>query len=173
MRRLFLLIGLIVLALFFSNKAVFAQQGCCSYHGGVSYCASSGRDVCADGSYSPTCTCSPPVTTPPSQNRFPNGTALGTNSWCGAGQLFGSQADANQSLQNFKTQACTTQDALIAKQTQEISNLKLKVWANFILLGLVLLVGYNGIKNEHKWYWVLDVVLAAVVLGGFYFLLPL
>lgn len=33
-----------------------AQQGCCSWHGGVCGCQS-GRKVCCDGSYSPSCTC--------------------------------------------------------------------------------------------------------------------
>ena len=32
------------------------QQGCCSWHGGVCGC-NSGRVVCCDGSYSPTCRC--------------------------------------------------------------------------------------------------------------------
>jgi hypothetical protein len=31
-------------------------QGCCSWHGGECGC-SNGRDVCCDGSYSPTCDC--------------------------------------------------------------------------------------------------------------------
>lgn len=35
---------------------IYAKQGCCSHHGGVVGC-SSGRQVCADGTYSPTCTC--------------------------------------------------------------------------------------------------------------------
>ena len=34
-----------------------ARRGCCSRHGWVNYCASNGRYVCNDGSYSPTCTC--------------------------------------------------------------------------------------------------------------------
>ncbi len=38
---------------------VFAQQGCCSWHQGISYCdKTSGRYVCNDGTYSPSCTCS-------------------------------------------------------------------------------------------------------------------
>jgi hypothetical protein len=40
------------------HSSVLATRGCCSYHGGVSYCDSStGRYVCADGTYSPSCTC--------------------------------------------------------------------------------------------------------------------
>jgi hypothetical protein len=36
---------------------VSAQRGCCSHHGGVNGCSSSGRSVCNDGTISPTCTC--------------------------------------------------------------------------------------------------------------------
>ena len=39
---------------------IWAKQGCCSHHGGVSYCSNNGRYVCNDGTYSPTCTCTPP-----------------------------------------------------------------------------------------------------------------
>ncbi len=35
---------------------VVAQQGCCSWHGGVCGCQN-GRVVCCDGRYSPSCTC--------------------------------------------------------------------------------------------------------------------
>ena len=44
-----------------------AGSGCCSWHGGQSYCDSSvGRWVCADGTYSPSCGCAynPPVSKP-------------------------------------------------------------------------------------------------------------
>lgn len=36
--------------------SVEAQRGCCSHHGGVVGC-SNGRQVCADGTLSPSCTC--------------------------------------------------------------------------------------------------------------------
>lgn len=36
----------------------YAQKGCCSWHGGVSFCdANVGRLICRDGSYSPSCRC--------------------------------------------------------------------------------------------------------------------
>ncbi len=39
-------------------KNLLATSGCCSWHGGQSYCDySTGRWVCADGTYSPSCTC--------------------------------------------------------------------------------------------------------------------
>ena len=37
----------------------YARQGCCSHHGGVSGCSSSGVQICSDGTLSPTCTCTP------------------------------------------------------------------------------------------------------------------
>lgn len=44
----------------------FAKSGCCSWHGGVSYCDSdSGRYVCNDGTYSPSCTCGSGFYIPP------------------------------------------------------------------------------------------------------------
>lgn len=39
---------------------VHAQRGCCSRHGGVVGCSETGRQVCADGTLSPSCTCTPP-----------------------------------------------------------------------------------------------------------------
>lgn len=58
------------------TPSVYAKQGCCSRHGGVSGCTSSGRTICADGTLSPTCTCTPPVvygcTDPKAKNYNPN-----------------------------------------------------------------------------------------------------
>ena len=53
------LIVIIILLLFIFIDSVDAQKGCCSWHGGVSGCSSSGRIICNDGSYSPSCTCTP------------------------------------------------------------------------------------------------------------------
>lgn len=35
-----------------------ARSGCCSHHGGVVGCSENGRQICADGTLSPSCTCS-------------------------------------------------------------------------------------------------------------------
>lgn len=47
---------LIVISMFFPGF-IYAQRGCCSHHGGVAGCNSYGRQVCNDGTLSPTCTC--------------------------------------------------------------------------------------------------------------------
>lgn len=49
-----------VVLFFFGILTVNAQRGCCSHHGGVYGCSSSGRQVCNDGTLSKSCTCTPP-----------------------------------------------------------------------------------------------------------------
>ncbi len=56
-----LVIILFVICLIFSisiNKTSYASRGCCSWHGGVSYCGSNGYYICNDGTQSPSCRCS-------------------------------------------------------------------------------------------------------------------
>lgn len=53
----------IVFTFTFAANQVYAQQGCCSWHGGISHCAANGRYVCNDGTYSPNCPCGAPTYT--------------------------------------------------------------------------------------------------------------
>jgi len=66
----FIILLAIFMAFFFNTAE--ARQGCCSWHGGVCGCDSSnGRQICCDGSYSPSCTCG--ITPPqPPQPRKPS-----------------------------------------------------------------------------------------------------
>ncbi len=52
---------LILIIMLISPVAVNAQRGCCSHHGGVAGCSEDGRQVCRDGTLSPSCTCTPTV----------------------------------------------------------------------------------------------------------------
>ena len=49
---------LFIAILLLPSSVSLAKQGCCSYHGGVAYCGSSGYYICNDGTRSPSCTCS-------------------------------------------------------------------------------------------------------------------
>lgn len=51
---LFIILVILVVTIFPSS--VFAQSGCCSHHGGVAGCEG-GRQLCNDGTLSPSCTC--------------------------------------------------------------------------------------------------------------------
>jgi len=58
MKRLIIIILVVFLSIFASFRIIDAKSGCCSWHGGVSHCDTSvGRQVCNDGTYSPSCTC--------------------------------------------------------------------------------------------------------------------
>lgn len=52
---------IIIVMCFLIALPVYAQRGCCSHHGGVAGCNSSGRQICNDGTLSPSCTCTPVV----------------------------------------------------------------------------------------------------------------
>ena len=53
---------IIILILVIIPLNVYSKSGCCSWHGGVAGCRN-GRQVCRDGTLSPTCTCYSPSTT--------------------------------------------------------------------------------------------------------------
>lgn len=48
---------LLIFIMFADN--VEAKRGCCSHHGGVAGCSTNGRQICNDGTLSPSCTCTP------------------------------------------------------------------------------------------------------------------
>jgi hypothetical protein len=54
------LLFIFIILLIFPN-CVYAQRGCCSHHGGVAGCSSTGRQICNDGTLSPSCTCTASV----------------------------------------------------------------------------------------------------------------
>ena len=54
MKKIMLVFSLVALSF---PLCSFAKQWCCSWHGWVAYCASNGRYVCNDWTYSPSCTC--------------------------------------------------------------------------------------------------------------------
>ena len=60
MKNKIFIIIIFIMILFPINT--YSKSGCCSWHGGVAGCRN-GRQVCKDGTLSPTCTCYSPSTT--------------------------------------------------------------------------------------------------------------
>ncbi len=58
-------LGVFILIIFVMPISVVGQSGCCSHHDGVAGCGANGKQICNDGTYSPTCTCSPSVAPTP------------------------------------------------------------------------------------------------------------
>jgi len=64
MKKIILTITILISLFLHFTSPLNARSGCCSWHGGVSYCDTSvGRYVCNDGTYSPSCGCAyiPPI----------------------------------------------------------------------------------------------------------------
>ena len=52
------IVFLVLITFLMAPSFVFANRGCCSWHGGISHCGNNGYYICNDGSQSPSCTCS-------------------------------------------------------------------------------------------------------------------
>ena len=61
---------ILLISLFIGILPVYAQSGCCSHHDGVVGC-SNGRQLCGDGSLSPSCTCESSTTSTKSTTTSP------------------------------------------------------------------------------------------------------
>ena len=53
---------IIFLLILLIPTVINAKSGCCSHHGGVIGCSENGKQICRDGTLSPSCTCTPVVT---------------------------------------------------------------------------------------------------------------
>lgn len=85
--------------LIFSPSTIFAQQGCCSWHNGISHCdSSSGRYVCNDGSYSPTCKCTDTNTTPSKVIPPLIPPEINNTIWCGVSNWHKTKTEADNQV---------------------------------------------------------------------------
>ena len=87
------------LFLFFIPTVVNAQRGCCSHHGGVSGCSSGGRQVCRDGTLSPSCTCTP--VTQQSTSNSNSGSTSSANSSSSSSNYRSTNTSSNSSISNM------------------------------------------------------------------------
>ena len=75
---------------------IYAGRGCCSNHGGEVGCAANGKSICADGTLSPTCTCTPPAIYGCTDSSAKN---------------YNSNANTNDGSCTYYTYGCTDPDA--------------------------------------------------------------
>lgn len=129
---------------------VNAQRGCCSHHGGVSGCTSSGRTICSDGTLSPSCTCTPPVIygcTDPKANNY-NQSANKNNGTCkydvygctdSSAINYNSNANLNDNTCNYEKIIEETEE--IPFETKESEDTSLKYGESKVIIE-----GVNGSK---------------------------
>lgn len=114
------------------NTETYARSGCCSWHGGVCGCDSSvGRQVCCDGTYSPSCTCartapSVPVTPSCGANAYYNKTEQ--QCYCNTGYCVGTnKIDCVKLPENARCVVSTTDAWLCNDGYTEVGNYCKKV----------------------------------------------
>ena len=114
---------------------VSAQRGCCSHHGGVAGCNSEGRQICNDGTLSPTCRCTPVVrnvygcTDSSANNYNPNankddGTCEYQNYGCTDpdARNYDRSADIDDDSCEYYVYGCTDSEAINYDDIAEIDN---------------------------------------------------
>lgn len=146
---------------------VFAQRGCCSHHGGVSGSCSGGKQVCNDGSTSPSCTCN-------SQSSVNGNSSITTKTityvyGCtdSSALNYNSKANKGDGSCIAKVEGCMNQDAInynseantsdascrfekTIKETKKIKYKTKKKFKWFESSGTVLKKGKKGLKSITK-----------------------
>lgn len=82
---------------------VSANRGCCSRHGGVSYCGNNGYYICNDGSQSPSCICT--TYEIPNDNDY-NNEILNSNT-CNTKDLENKISKLEKDVEQFKSDSNT------------------------------------------------------------------
>lgn len=136
----------------------FATSGCCSWHRGVSHCDSSvGRQVCNDGSYSPSCTCAKTTI----RTSYPDLEEAAKNftpekHLASLQERFDTCMDiakertteltsCNTDLQSAKD-SISEKDSKISRITNDIDNQN--IWLGFTILALIISVAINFYKSR-------------------------
>lgn len=121
-----------------------AQQGCCSHHGGISYCADNGRYVCNDGTYSPTCTCGGGTSSSRESaiQRIRETYNEPPTTYCGAGDIFYSYTAAQESLNTYKSEVEAPLNEEIRNLETTVSNLQGISIVVFLFMLIFMIYGY-------------------------------
>lgn len=112
---------IIILFLIIIPLNVFSKSGCCSWHGGVAGCRN-GRQVCRDGTLSPSCTCYSPST---SSNNYTQTNYVKTIYGCMDPTAKNYNPSANKQKSNSCTYyvlGCTDKSALNYEEKAEKDN---------------------------------------------------
>lgn len=140
---------IIVVILFFTAITnIEAQRGCCSHHGGVAGCSSSGRQVCNDGTLSPSCTCTPSYTygcTDPKASNY-NSKANKDNGSCKYNGCRDSKAINYDSKANTSDGSCLYGKEQLESQTIPFTIQEQKV-GNSLDEGSIIQPGKDGEKT--------------------------
>lgn len=126
---------------------VYAQRGCCFHYGGVAGCSSGGRQICADGTFSPSCTCTPLRTDvygcTDSRARNYNPIATINNGTC----VYDILGCMDSSIENYNKNATVYDGSCSYPSKTETSNGE--IIGGLLTVGLAV-GGYQAIKKSKK-----------------------
>ena len=171
--RLYFSLAVIFLAVFlFRIDTIRAASGCCSWHGGVSHCDTSvGKQVCNDGSHSPSCTCAKDPETKKDEDSNQQTQQLSNKKWCGAGVVYENEDDAKKSLAEYTEKVKEPLKNDIARQDQEKRNYKITLYTLLVIvIVLVICSSFNKkqisglVVYSKKHQLARIIILAALVL---------
>lgn len=145
---LFLMLATFLAVFLFGADKVGAAAGCCSWHGGVSYCDTSvGKQVCNDGSHSPSCTCAKDPETKKNEVASQSVQQLSDKKWCGVGAVFENEDDAKKSLTEYTEKVKEPLKNDIARLDQEKKTNKITL---YVLLAIVIVLVFYLSFNKKQ-----------------------
>lgn len=127
---------IIIIVLLFYPTVVKASRGCCSHHGGISFCGYNGYYICSDGTQSPSCTCNTA-----NNNDFNEGIELTDSS--------SKHSECENEVENLEDEIII-KNKKIAKLNEEILKLKNKSsnYSTLFWITLIIFIIYIFYKNK-------------------------
>lgn len=150
MKKIILSVLIIAIAVIVFSHNSLAERGCCSWHGGVCGCDSSvGRQLCCDGSLSPSCGCAynppkPKVVTQPTPTKTV--TTQSTNSEPDYKKMYESSKSDLETCKNDSSK----KDNTISENNKQITKLK------------------NDATNSSDWNYILGFLLIIAIVKILY-----
>lgn len=121
------ILAFIIMVIFTINTSeTYAGRGCCSWHGGQAYCdTNTGRWVCNDGTYSPSCRCS----------SYNDGFELTDGS--------NNNTNNNYSTSDKKNEELEEENEKLKEENDNLEN-----WLTFIIFIIIGYIIYKAIKKD-------------------------
>ncbi len=148
-----LLVALFLLFIISWPSFSLATSGCCSWHGGVCGCDESvGRQVCCDGSYSPSCGC---AYNPPKPKVQTSTLTKSTKTDCES-VLSSTQSlltSTKSDLQKAKDES-DNKSKILSEQSDKLTNMTNTIdsqnwWLGILIIGLIISIAINFYKSRN------------------------
>lgn len=143
MKKIFIIINILLFAIItiftINTQKTYAGRGCCSWHGGQSYCGNNGKWICKDGTESPSCSCSTNANEKSENNE--NGNDNDTVYNAVTGQFESNQDTVIEHLKDEKQE--------LIEKNKKLQNDKNILFTSLMLLGFTFILYIISKKKEN------------------------